>query len=881
MHILSIPFYTFALKTFDNNQLKAIHASNGHFMVLAPPGCGKTDILAERIAVARENGVEFGDMLCLTFTNRASRGMRQRIMERVGVEASDVFVGNIHRLCSKYIFSNKLVAENTSVIDEEDMADLFCSYNAKYFRLRNGLGNLNKAAVKYVSDLSSYLRQYRLGHPNSVLFAQDDFPRWLALAKKYNFNFELLPSEHLALRYALMYNEYKDARSIIDFADILIYAYDNLIKDNSHRRYPWIQIDEVQDLNELQLAIVDQLTAPDATVMYLGDEQQAIFSFMGAKLSLLYLLKKRCAGNLLYLGNNYRSPQYLLDVCNDFAKSELKVDPELLPNSPDKKPKDRLDLILTESMNVDDERRRVLNMVKYYLGLDADGRLAILVSKNDEADRISETLTINGISNFKISGVDLFKSKSYKTLVSIYSVLANDFNFMAWARLIYGVKAVNTLVEARNLVSKLKPLMMTPSDLISEKTYLRNFIEAYQTKEFVFFDTETTGLDVLHDDIVQIAAFKVKNGERVMGSDFNILLHTDREIPAKLGDIENPLIKEYADNPHYSRDEGLKLFIDYIGDCPLLGHNVTYDYLILQNNAKRTLGTNVVYEVYDSLHLIKCVEPGLRMYKLEFLLNELKLSGKNSHLADEDISATKELVDYCVGRILLILPRQEEFLNGSKVKGIRTRMDVLRPLLNRVREYMFLPVSITHHTIADELGDMYRKLLSLKIIEDLGPKFDIFLKYVNAEWIDTDSDESLYGQICAHIYDITSTINEGDLVNSGELLRDRVFIMTIYKGKGLEFDNVVVLGAVDGTYPFFAVNKILSNPNSKEKDRKQALIDRLEDARKFYVAISRARKRLCVSYSKYNAQGYFTGITPFIKSVKKHFFFFTDPKKSQ
>lgn len=866
------------MKTFDNNQLTAINAKDGYYMVLAPPGCGKTDILAERIAVARENGTDFADMLCLTYTNRASRGMRQRITERIGLESSELFVGNIHRLCSKYIFSNKLVAENTSIIDEEDMADLFCSYDLKFFRLRNGLGNLNKAAVKYVSDLSSYIRQCRLEHPESVRFAQDGFTKWFSLAKRYDFNFELLPSEYLALKYALMYNEYKEARGIMDFADILIYAYDHLVKDDSHHRYPWIQVDEVQDLNGLQLAIIDQLTAPNGTVMYLGDEQQAIFSFMGAKLSLLSLLKKRCAGNLLYLGNNYRAPQYLLDVCNDFAKAELKVDPELLPNSLDKTSKERLDLILTESMNIDDEHGRILNMVKYYLGLDSNGRLAILVTKNDEADKISETLTRNGISNFKISGVDMFKSKSYKTLVSIYSVLVNDFNFIAWARLIHGIKAVNTLVEARNLVSKLKPLMMTPSDLILGKTYLQKFIETYQSKEFVFFDTETTGLDVLHNDIVQIAAFKVRNGEKVPGSDFNILLHTDLEIPTKLGEKDNPLVKEYAENSHYRREEGLKMFIEYIGDCPLLGHNVTYDYLILQNNVERTLGIKVVYDIFDSLHIIKCVEPGLRMYKLEYLLNELSLPGKNSHLADEDISATKELVDYCVKKILPILARQEEFLNGSKVKGIRKRMATLGPLLDSVRKYMYSPISITHHTLAEELGKMYQRLISLNIIEDLGPKFDIFLKYVSVEWTYADVDDSLYGQICTHIYDITSTINEGDLVNSGELLCDRVFIMTVYKGKGLEFDNVVVLGAIDGAYPFFAVNKILSNPNSSEKDRNQAKVDRLEDARKFYVAISRARKRLCISYSKFNAQGYFSGITPFIHSIKNHFFFFTDPK---
>ena len=865
-------------KTFDNHQLKAINAHGGHYLVLAPPGCGKTDILAERIAVAAERGVDFADMLCLTFTNRASRGMRQRITERVGVAAADVFVGNIHRFCSKYLFADKLVPENTSIIDEEDMADILCSYDMKYFRLKCGIGNLNKAAMKYVADLASYIRQCRLGHPENVRLAQSDFPHWYELAEKYDFNFELLPSEHLALRYALMYNEYKEARGIMDFADILIYAYDCMAKDKSHRRYPWIQIDEVQDLNGLQLAIADQLTAPHATVMYLGDEQQAIFSFMGAKLGLLSVLKDRCEGNILTLGNNYRAPQYLLNVCNDYASTELHVDPDLLPISVNQSARDRLDLILTQSESADDERRRILKMVEYYLNLDQDGRLAILVSKNDEADLISNTLTQKGIPNFKISGVDMFKTPSYKFLVSVFGVLANDFNSMAWARLIYGVRAVKSLVEARNLVAKLQPLMLTPSDLISPKPYLQRFIVDYATREFVFFDTETTGLNVLEDDIVQIAAFKVANGRIVPGSEFNILMHTDRDIPLMLGDKANPLIREYAAGEHYSREDGLRKFIGYVGDRPILGHNVTYDYLILQNNVLRTLGIKVEYDTYDSLHIIKCVEPGLRKYKLEFLLEHLGLSGKNTHLADEDISATKHLVDYCVKRIMPILPLQEEFLGRAKIRNIMERMTTLRPLIAGVKERMHLPVSLSRLTLADVMDNMHRRLAESNIIENLGPKFGIFLNYIRSEWINANAVESLYDQICAHIYDITSTINEGDLVNSGELLRDRVFIMTVYKGKGLEFDNVVVLGAIDGTYPFFTVNKILSNPNSSEKDRRQAMIDRMEDARKFYVAISRARKRLCISYSRYNGYGFPAGVTPFIRSIKKHFFFFTAPK---
>lgn len=90
-------------KQYTEKQLKVINADTGYNMVLAGPGCGKTDILAERIAVAFEKGkANLSDMLCLTFTNRAARGMYDRIKKRLGEDSSELFVGNVHRYCSVF-----------------------------------------------------------------------------------------------------------------------------------------------------------------------------------------------------------------------------------------------------------------------------------------------------------------------------------------------------------------------------------------------------------------------------------------------------------------------------------------------------------------------------------------------------------------------------------------------------------------------------------------------------------------------------------------------------------------------------------------------------------------------------------------------------------
>ena len=83
-------------KEYTDKQLNVIKIKRGYNMVLAGPGCGKTDILAERIARAYEqDNVDLSDMLCLTFTNRAARGMFDRIHLRLGNDSVDLFVGNV------------------------------------------------------------------------------------------------------------------------------------------------------------------------------------------------------------------------------------------------------------------------------------------------------------------------------------------------------------------------------------------------------------------------------------------------------------------------------------------------------------------------------------------------------------------------------------------------------------------------------------------------------------------------------------------------------------------------------------------------------------------------------------------------------------------
>ncbi len=865
---------------YDSEQQQAIEANGGFYLVLAPPGCGKTDILSERVATAVQHGMKPEDMLCLTFTNRASRGMRQRVQQKTDEDVHDrLFVGNVHHFCSSFLFSNALISEGSGILDDDELTEVLTALSPSFFVNRYGVPDKQK--VTLTANICCYISQRELGHDDTALaLPRDTFEKFYRTAANAGMNATRVEPVHEFVKYALALRDYKRQRQLLDFNDLLVLTYDFLQRDTGHNfhRYKWIQVDEVQDLNALQMAIIDQLTdtsAADCTVMYLGDEQQAIFSFTGAKLSELDKLKDRCRGHVMTLGRNYRSPKYLLDIFNTYAEHELHVSPELLPQCNSNDAHDKLDLILTGNNTVEDERRRLPRMTDYYSSLDANSRTVVLVPTNAAADSVSDILLRHGTPHFKVSGTDFFKTRGYKTLSSLLCVAANRFNTQAWTRLLQGINALPTGQAVRKFTEQLKELMMTPQDLLDENgtTYLAHFDHAYRQREFVFFDTETTGLDVLNDDIVQIAAFKVKDGERVAGSDFNIIMHTDRPLPDTVGGVTNPLIRAYAESHHYTREEGLRMFVDYIGSSALLGHNVGFDYSILRNNAQRTLGITPEYEVFDSLHLIHCVCPGLRMYKLGFLVHELGLEGRNSHLADEDIAATKALVDYCCEQYRPLLNAQADFINQLRVQNIVKRMQPLRPLLQHLADSMDSPTDSTHIALADELDYLRGQMEEQGIIAPLGAKFDAFMRFVRSEWTaDADGDTTLREQIMAHSNELMSSISEGDLVSSTGLVDERVFIMTVYKAKGLEFDNVIILEANDGTYPFFTVNNVLEAPWRHTKaEIEAARQERFEDARRFYVALSRARRRLCISYSMQNSRGIRTRLTPFIDSIC-HFF---------
>lgn len=843
----------------DEDQRVVVDLNKDYNLVLAPPGCGKTRILAERVVNAVKSGVNVKDMLCLTFTNRAARGMKDRIdlyLNR-GETSSDLFVGNLHRFCSSFLYDNKVIAQTSAILDETDSTNIILNLLDRD-ETEEELNYEEKSFIQSIYNLQHYVYQLRNNHSKDIILGISgelsknirpfcsafNMPCSISsFIELYNNLSKLevpysVQNFYRLLQCAKTYEDYKEKMGLIDFDDLLLKAYDYMVQNPTlYKHYNWIQIDEVQDLNRLQLAIVDCLfTNPeDGIILYLGDEQQAIFAFIGAKLSTLEYLKDRCNGNLFHLQNNHRSPQYLLNLYNIYAEKELAVDPDLLPKATLYRGQEEKDLRL---VSVDVNTNEYKKVVDLALSYPSDEKTAIIVPYNRDADEISELFDYREVSHFKVSGKDLFSEATMQTLFAHFNVISFETNLIAWSRIIKNLKVYPSYALAREFVSNLQSLMLCPSDFIyyDNSSYVEKFIEAY-SDDLIIFDTETTGLNVFEDDIVQIAAIHLRNGVQI-GETFNILLHTDKKIPLKLGDIENPLVKEYESrSDHLDRKEGLMRFLNFVGNTPLLGHNVEYDYHILDYNLRRYCNIDNLAErcpvYFDSLKLSHIVDPRLKSYKLKNLLTILDLKGENSHLADEDIMATKSLVDHCVKKSSDVIQKQKEFMKANE-SHISKFVSKYKPLFLHTKNRLYSKDSSSEHCVlVDELVYLYDKLTTEKLIKPLN-KFSYVVDYLDVDVIQKKQTPTLKEQLDKHIMEL-NTLKEADLCDEkAKSMQEHIFISTVHKAKGLEFDNVIVTSVVDDVYPYY---------KSKTEDQIR------EDARKLYVAISRAKKRLClVSY---------------------------------
>jgi len=314
----------FALKVRDilsdlnKEQLVAVEATEGPVMVIAGAGSGKTRVLTYRIANLMKKGIDPFNILSLTFTNKAAREMKDRVMHLIGDrEGRNVWMGTFHSIFAKILrIDGKHLGypSNFTIYDSDDSKRL----------IRSILSEKNLDTKVYSP---SYVAS-RISMAKSSLVSPE----------AYAANPEIIAADESARKPEIknIYNTYRNRlrrADAMDFDDLLFNTY--LLFSNFaevllkyQRKFKYIMVDEYQDTNHAQYLILKKLAANTENICVVGDDAQSIYGFRGANISNMLNFKHDYVDYQLFkLEQNYRSTKNIVEAANhviSYNKDQIK-----------------------------------------------------------------------------------------------------------------------------------------------------------------------------------------------------------------------------------------------------------------------------------------------------------------------------------------------------------------------------------------------------------------------------------------------------------------------------------------------------------------------------------------------------------------------------
>ena len=398
------------LKQLNSEQQKAATHKNGPIMVIAGAGSGKTRVLTYRIIYLIEQGVNPFNILSLTFTNKASKEMRNRIEEIVGEsQARNLWMGTFHSIFSRILRyeAEKLnYPANFTIYDTDDSKSLISSIIKEL--------NLDKEIYK-----AGVIRSRISALKNSFISLEE-----------YQRNAELNQQDKIAKRteFGRIYQHYTtrcQKAFAMDFDDLLLKTY-QLLQTNSHvlkkyqDKFKYILIDEYQDTNHVQYLIIKKLAALNKNICIVGDDAQSIYSFRGANIQNILNFKLDYPNHTTYkLEQNYRSTSTIVAAANSIIKHNKKQIEKIVwtQNKSGEK------IIVTKTGSDNDEGRLVANTI---FDIQMKNQVhhkdfAILYRTNAQSRALEEALRKQNIPYKIYGGLSFYQRKRNKRFISILS----------------------------------------------------------------------------------------------------------------------------------------------------------------------------------------------------------------------------------------------------------------------------------------------------------------------------------------------------------------------------------------------------------------------------------------------------------------------------
>ncbi len=422
---LSMPSF---LNELNPVQRQAVTTIDGPSLIIAGPGSGKTRVLTYRIAYLLEQGVPPGQILALTFTNKAAKEMKERIEKVVGGKAHSVWAGTFHSIFARILRmeATKIgFPANFTIYDTDDSGSLIRTI-LKEMNLDTSVYNPNAVRSRISSAKSNLI--------TPKAYAQNDEWKNADRMNKRPFIFEI-------------YEKYV-ARCLragaMDFDDLLYRLFELLkknpdgVREKYQQRFKYVLVDEFQDTNFLQYAILKQLVdypGSPRNVSVVGDDAQSIYAFRGATIdNILDFEKDYNSLKIFKLEQNYRSTHHIVQAANEvivFNKKQIKksifTDRE-----------DRQKIKLVKCQSDDEEGRRVADLIleqknRHHLN---NSEIAILYRTNAQSRKFEEQLRRFNLPYRIYGGTSFYQRKEVKDFVAYLRLVVNASDEEAFRRVI-------------------------------------------------------------------------------------------------------------------------------------------------------------------------------------------------------------------------------------------------------------------------------------------------------------------------------------------------------------------------------------------------------------------------------------------------------------
>lgn len=406
------------LEYLNDRQKEAVLYGDGPLLILAGAGSGKTSVLTKRVAyLIKERNVSPKNIVAITFTNKAAKEMKERIIKEVGKEGYDIQISTFHSFGLRIIKENyeKLGYEkNFTIIDSDD-----------------SLTVVKKILKEMGIDSTRF-------NPKFIKNQISSCKNEMVTPEKYK---NLVNDELSDITYKV-YKKYQDTllrNNSLDFDDLLIKPIELFNKykevlENYQELFKYVFIDEYQDTNEAQYVLSKMISAKYKNICVVGDDAQSIYSWRGANFkNILNFEKDYKNAKVILLEQNYRSTKTILNAANSVIKNNInKKDKNLWT---DNSLGEKIKYVRTndEKDEASYVTREIRNLVNNGVSLDD---IAVLYRTNAQSRTIEEGF-LNSNIPYKIVGAFAFYSrKEIKDLLAYLKLIYNTKDDVSLMRII-------------------------------------------------------------------------------------------------------------------------------------------------------------------------------------------------------------------------------------------------------------------------------------------------------------------------------------------------------------------------------------------------------------------------------------------------------------